>query len=136
MLLRRLSLFLLCCALSGCVHRRVTILSDPPGALVRVDGRVIGYTPASFDFTWYGEREIQVLKDGYETQTQLVKLSAPWYQWFPFEFLSDNFAGKHIEDRRQVMIRMPPRRQASPERVTQRADAMRLDATHGSGAFP
>ncbi|HQZ69135.1 MAG TPA: PEGA domain-containing protein, partial [Planctomycetaceae bacterium] len=50
----------------GCVHRRVTINSNPSGALVKVDGRDIGYTPASFDFTWYGTREVQLLRDGYE----------------------------------------------------------------------
>ncbi len=40
-----------CLGLTGCVHRRVTINSYPQGALVKVDGKDIGYTPASFDFT-------------------------------------------------------------------------------------
>jgi hypothetical protein len=125
MLFRFLLLILLLMVAPGCVHRRMTIHSDPPGALAKVDGKVIGYTPASFDYIWYGEREVQVLKDGYETQTQLVKLGAPWYQRFPFEFLSDNFAGSHIEDRRQINIRMQPKRHDSSTDVLQRGRAMR-----------
>src|SRR5690606_3614274 len=42
----------------GCVHRRMTIRSDPPGALVLLEGEEIGYTPVSVDFTYYGTREI------------------------------------------------------------------------------
>ena len=67
---------------TGCVHRRVTVNSYPQGALVKVDGRDIGYTPASFDFTWYGTREVQLLMDGYETRTEHVDINAPWYQKF------------------------------------------------------
>ena len=73
---------------TGCVHRRVTINSNPAGALVRIDGKDIGYTPASMDYTWYGTREVQLLKDGYETQTQLIDISAPWYQRFPLDFVA------------------------------------------------
>ncbi|MCH2213208.1 MAG: PEGA domain-containing protein [Fuerstiella sp.] len=122
---------LLLMLLSGCVHRRVTIHSDPPGALAKVDGKVIGYTPTSFDYTWYGERRIQLLKDGYETQTRLIRFDAPWYQRFPFEFLSDNFAGTQIQDHRQVQIGMQPRRRDSSKDVVRRADSLRSEATHG-----
>ena len=49
---------LLACSLSGCVSRRLTIRSDPPGALVELDGRRLGYTPVSVDFTYYATNEI------------------------------------------------------------------------------
>jgi hypothetical protein len=131
MLLRLFLPILMLLLLSGCVHRRVTIHSDPPGALAKIDGKVIGYTPTSFDYTWYGERRIELLKDGYETQSQLINFGAPWYQRFPFEFLSDNFAGTHIQDRRQVRIGMQPRRRDSSADVVRRADSLRSEATHG-----
>ena len=88
-------LMLLALTQVGCVHRRVTINSYPSGALVKVDGHDIGYTPASFDFTWYGTREVQLLRDGYETHTEMVDINAPWYQKFPLDFVSDNFLGRH-----------------------------------------
>ena len=74
------------------MHRRLTIRSDPPGALVRLEGEDIGYTPVSIDYTYYGTREITLLKDGYETRTVMQPISAPWYQVLPFEFVSDNLA--------------------------------------------
>lgn len=131
MLSRLLSVVLMSLLLPGCVHRRVTIHSDPAGALAKVDGRVIGYTPASFDYTWYGEREVELLKEGFETQKQLIRFGAPWIQRLPFEFLSDNIAGSHIQDHRQVRIRMQPQRRDSSADVLQRARALRSEANHG-----
>lgn len=116
---------------SGCVHRRVTIQSNPPGALVKVDGRDIGYTPASLDFTWYGTREVQLLKDGYETHTELVNINPPWYQRFPLDFLSDNFAGRHISDHRQFSFQMRPKRIDASGDVMRRAGSLRSEALHG-----
>ena len=54
---------------TGCVQRRMTIRSNPPGALVYVDDYQIGSTPVSHDFVYYGTRKIRVVKDGYETLT-------------------------------------------------------------------
>ena len=116
---------------SGCVHRRVTINSNPTGALVRVDGEDIGYTPASFDYTWYGTREVQLLKDGYETQTQLINISAPWYQKFPLDFLRDNFLGSHVQDHRRYDLQMQPKQPDVSADMMQRARALRSEAVHG-----
>ncbi len=115
----------------GCVHRRMTVVSDPPEALVRVDGQDIGYTPASVDFTYYGTREVQLLKDGYETQTQLVNIPAPWYQRFPLDFFSDNFLGTHTTDQRQYFFRLQPRRTDQAADVIERGRALRSEAMHG-----
>ncbi len=131
MLLRLFPAILIVLLLPGCFHRRVTIFSDPPGALAKVDGKVIGYTPASYDYTWYGEREIELLRDGYETQKQLIRFGAPWYQKFPFEFLSDNFAGTHLQDHRQVRIGMQPRRRDSSTDVLQRGRSLQSEANLG-----
>ena len=125
---------LLCLVLfsqSGCVHRRLTINSSPQGALVRVDGKDVGYTPASLDYTWYGTREVQLLKDGYETQTRLVRLRTPWYQVFPLDFLSDNFAGRYIRDHRRFDFRLQPKTIDDSADVMQRGRSLRSQAVHG-----
>jgi hypothetical protein len=116
---------------TGCVHRRVTVNSYPQGALVKVDGRDIGYTPASFDFTWYGTREVQLLMDGYETRTEHVDINAPWYQKFPLDFVSDNFLGKHVTDHRQFTFQLEPKRIGQSNDVLQRAGSLRSEALHG-----
>src|SRR5205814_5476383 len=75
---------------NGCMHRRLTIRSEPPGAAVLVDGEEVGFTPTSIDYTYYGTREITLQKDGYKTLTTPVKLATPWYQVFPLEIVTDN----------------------------------------------
>ena len=115
----------------GCVHRRVTVNSYPQRALVNVDGRDIGYTPASFDFTWYGTREVQLLMDGYETHTEMVNINSPWYQKFPLDFVSDNFLGHHVTDHRQFAFQLQPKRLDMSSDVMKRAGSLRSEALHG-----
>ncbi|MEZ6125200.1 MAG: PEGA domain-containing protein [Planctomycetaceae bacterium] len=116
---------------AGCVHRRVTINSNPQGALVRIDGQEIGYTPASVDYTWYGTREVQLVKDGYETQTQMIELTPPWYQRFPLDFVSDNFLGTHVRDHRRYDLQMRPKQPDVTSDVIERGRSLRSEATHG-----
>jgi len=85
--------------LSGCMHRRMTIHSNPAGARVLVDGRDIGLTPVSMDYTYYGTRQITLIKDGYETRTIMQPMQKPWYQYFPLEFISDNFLPFKVTNR-------------------------------------
>lgn len=130
---RTLPIFLLLLTFiqTGCVHRRVTINSNPQGALVRVDGKDIGYTPASFDYTWYGTREVQLLKDGFETRTQMIRIQAPWYQRFPLDFFSDNFLGTHVRDHRRFDLQMRPRQPDVSSDVIERGRSLRNQAVHG-----
>ena len=127
----RMLLLLFVLSQVGCVHRRVTVNSYPQGALVKVDGRDIGYTPASFDFTWYGTREVQFLMDGYETHTEMVSIDSPWYQKFPLDFVSDNFLGRHVTDHRQFAFQLQPKRLDMSGDVMKRAGSLRSEALHG-----
>lgn len=132
-MLKRSAIILMLISLlqTGCVHRRVTINSNPVGALVRIDGKDIGYTPASIDYTWYGTREVQLLKDGYETQTQFIKIGTPWYQRFPLDFISDNFLGTHVRDHRRFDLTMQPKQPDVASDVIQRGRSLRSEAVHG-----
>lgn len=84
----------------GCMHRRMTITSDPPGAMVYIDNHEIGQTPISHDFTYYGTRKFRLEMDGYETVNELREIKPPWYQVPPLDFFSDNLAGRDIHDHR------------------------------------
>ncbi len=46
----------LCMFQTGCVHRRMMVRTNPPGALLYVDDTPIGITPVAADFTYYGMR--------------------------------------------------------------------------------
>src|SRR5436190_18293075 len=95
--------------LTGCVSRRMTFTSNPPGAMVLLEGREIGYSPASADFTYYGTRQVTMIKDGYETKTDLVTIPAPWYQWPVIEFFADNFWPHRVTDRRVYTFDLQPK---------------------------
>lgn len=99
-------LLLGCCLGSGCVSRRMTIRSDPPGALVEVDGQRIGQTPVSLDFTYYGTREITLSKPGYESLTIYQPVPRPAYQVFPVDFISNHFLPYHVTDRHNFSYKL------------------------------
>jgi hypothetical protein len=94
---------------SGCVNRRMTIRTNPPGALVEVDGERLGLTPVSTDFLYYGTREITLSAPGYETLTVPQPVRPPWYQVFPFEFFSDNLLPFRITNRHEFVYQLRPR---------------------------
>lgn len=116
---------------SGCVTRRMMVSSDPPGALVMLEGREVGYTPVAVDFIYYGTREFTLIKDGYETKTVLQKVSPPWYQWPVIDFFVDNFALHHITDRQAFHYSLEPRRMMSSEDVLNRGESLRSEAQIG-----
>jgi hypothetical protein len=118
-------------ALSGCVTRRMTIASDPPGALVLVDGREIGYTPVSLDFNYYGTRELTLIKDGYETLNVLQPLQKPWYQQPGIEFFADNFTPGHVTDRHQFRYAMQPATIVPNQELLQRGEMLRGESRIG-----
>ena len=121
---------------SGCMHRRLTIRSDPPGAAVMVDGVEVGYTPASIDYTYYGTREITLTKEGYQTLTTPLKLSTPWYELFPLEFITENFALTKINDRRDVTYSLMRENLEPTRNVEDRANNLRSEALRTDAAMP
>lgn len=130
--LRMLFMALVCLATvvagAGCVQRRMTIRSNPPGALVYVDDYQIGTTPVSTDFVYYGTRKIRLVKDGYETLTVRQPFPIPWYEIFPLDFVSENLWPGEIRDERVVDLAMMPAAATPPEEVVARAEQSRLSA--------
>jgi hypothetical protein len=119
-------------AAPGCVQRRMTIRSNPPGALVYVDDYQLGATPVSHDFVYYGTRKIRLVKDGYETLTVRQPFPIPWYQYFPLDFVTENLIPWEIRDERVVDLAMAPAESIPPESVVARAEQARL----ASGSLP
>lgn len=113
---------------AGCVSRRLMVNSNPPGAVVLCDGKEVGYTPTGIDFTYYGTRELTLIKDGYETKTQLVPVRAPWYQWPLIEFFSDNFWPGHVTDRREVAFELEPKQIVPSQELLNRGQNLRNEA--------
>jgi hypothetical protein len=109
-ILPRLSLFLtlgLIATASGCVQRTMRVESDPPGALVYMNSQEIGRTPLQRDFTWYGNYDVEVRRDGYQTLKTNTWVVAPWWQWPPFDLFAELWPGR-LRDVRKIQYTLEP----------------------------
>ena len=111
--------------LSGCVERRYTIRTNPPGALAIVNGEEIGPTPVSRSFTYYGDREITLMLDGHQTQTIIQKVNAPWYDNYVTEFFTENLLPYTIRDEREFDYQMAPATVPAQNDLLARAQSVR-----------
>ena len=75
---------------------------QPAGALLFVHNYEIGTTPVATDFVYYGTRQIRLVKDGYETLVINQPIPAPWYEYFPADFVAENLVPGHIRDVRHA----------------------------------
>ena len=74
--------------LGGCVERKMVITSEPAGALVYVSQVEIGRTPVTLPFTWYGDYDITLRLDGYQTLDTHANLRMPVYEIPPLDLFS------------------------------------------------
>jgi hypothetical protein len=119
----------------GCVRRRLNVRSNPPGALVYVDNRQIGTTTCSVDFTYYGTREIRLIKPGYEALAVNQPIPTPWYQYPPLDFFSENLVATKIRDNRTVTYDLAPQVIVPTQELVDRANQLRQE-TQQSAVVP
>jgi hypothetical protein len=131
-LVKLLLVVLVLASTSGCVRRRLNVRSNPPGAMVFVDNQLIGTTPCSMDFTYYGTREIRLVKSGYETLTVNQPIPTPWWQVPPLDFFSDNFALHKIRDDRSVSFNLEPQMMLPAEEIIRRGEELRSRTMSGT----
>ena len=110
--------------MTGCVQRQLTVTTDPPGALVQLNGQEFGRTPVTRDFTWYGTYDVALRMEGYQTRKTTGKVIAPWWQWIPFDLFAEALP---LHDRRSLAYGMQPttESQVDPQQMLNRAEAMR-----------
>ncbi|MFG0285966.1 MAG: PEGA domain-containing protein [Phycisphaerales bacterium JB039] len=87
MIARAALLLALACACAGCLQRRIHITSQPPGATVWLNGVEIGRTPVEADFTFYGDYDVRLRKEGYEPHAASKWAVMPWYEIPPIDFV-------------------------------------------------
>jgi hypothetical protein len=118
-------------AASGCVRRRLTVRTNPPGAMVYVDRQLIGPSPASTSFTYYGTRHIEVVGDGYRTEKVLRTIRPPWYQIPPLDFFAETLWPWEIRDQRVIDITMVPEPEVASSELIARGEQLRTQAAMG-----
>jgi hypothetical protein len=101
----RLAALTMCLALplgAGCVERTVSINTDPEGATVMLNDQEVGKTPLKVPFTWYGDYDVIVRKEGYQTVRTHEKINAPWYEMPGIDLFSECFVPYTVHDDREL----------------------------------
>ena len=119
-------------SLGGCVRRVATINTDPQGATVTLNDREIGTSPVSVDFTWYGDYDVIIRKEGYETVHTHHKLNAPWYQVPPIDLFSEALVPFTITDRHEMCFPLEPKAEIARDELYEAAVEFRERALFGS----
>ena len=134
--LRWFCLLLLVATTPGCVRRRMTVRTNPPGAMVYVDHQPIGTTPVSTNFTYYGTRQFEIIKDGYRTEKFLRRLNPPWYQWPVLDFISESLWPYEKRDERVIDVQLSPDVNVPTEALIRSGEDLRRQAAKGVVVAP
>lgn len=112
--------------LVGCVERRFVITSDPPGAMVFDEkGQPMGMTPVDRSFIYYGTYKFTLVHDGCQTHVAKEPIRAPWFEWLPFDFISENLLPWNIRDVRRLHYSLPPTPMVPAKTVLDSAQQLR-----------
>jgi hypothetical protein len=125
------SLLLFCVLLvgaAGCVERKLTINTNPAGAQVFLNDEEIGVSPVTASFNWYGDYNITIRKQGCETLQTHRKLQAPWYDLFPFDFLTQVLYPGRIVDSREWSFELAPQKEISRQELIESAEQIKNQA--------
>ena len=106
----------------GCVERTLQIQTEPPGALVHLNGEEVGRTPMRKTFVWYGTYDVELRKEGYVTKTAVTKVWAPWWQIPPIDLFAE-LLPVPLQDNHAVTYRLRQEtdQQTDPQGVIDRA---------------
>lgn len=115
----------------GCVRRTMKITTEPPNALVFLNDQEVGRSEVSVDFLWYGDYDVVVRKEGYETLKTHWEVKAPWYQQIPFDFFAEVLWPGDIHDVREKHFVLEAQTLPTPEELTERATELRSEASGG-----
>ncbi|MHC4124261.1 MAG: PEGA domain-containing protein [Planctomycetota bacterium] len=110
---------------SGCVERKLTINTSPSGALVMLNDEEIGISPVTTTFQWYGDYNVIISKQGYETLKTHRKLKRPWYDKFPFDFFAQIVIPKRIADTYEWTFELPEKKIPDKKELIKSAEELK-----------
>jgi hypothetical protein len=112
-------------ALAGCVERRLTINTEPKGAVVILNDQEIGVSPVTVSFNWYGDYWVRLRKDGYETLDTHRRLKAPLHDYFPFDFVAGLLYPGRIVNAYEWTFALAPQEYPTREQLVENGEAVR-----------
>lgn len=113
---------------TGCVRRTITITTEPPAALVYLNDQEVGRSAVTIDFLWYGDYDVIIRKEGYQTLKTNWEIKAPWYQIIPFDFVAEVLWPGHLHDKHARHFTLEPAELPTKEELVKRAEETRQRA--------
>jgi hypothetical protein len=120
-----LLIIMFCLCFTGCVERFITVDTTPSNAIVSLNGQEIGASPVTVPFTWYGQYEVTIRKDGYQTLNTSKKANAPIYQWPPLDLLAECLLPFTLTDHHHWNFDLTEQTLADPDALIERAQSLR-----------
>jgi len=117
-------------SMGGCVRRTIAISSAPSDALVYVNDREVGRTPCEIQFTYYGEYDVRLKLEGYESVVGSGVASAPFWDFIGADLVSE-LAPVDLESRVEWHFDLA-KADKSPETLLARARSLRV-VVEGTG---
>lgn len=114
-----------CLTPSACVRRSMTITTEPAQALVFVNGEEVGRSELTTDFLWYGDYDITIRKEGYQTLQTNWRIKEPWYQVIPLDFFFEVLWPGRLHDGRSRHFVLEPQVAPDVEALAARAEELR-----------
>jgi hypothetical protein len=111
--------------LSGCVERRLTINTKPQGAMVLLNDEEIGDSPVTVSFEWYGDYNVAIRKEGFETLKTHRKLKAPLHDGFPFDFFANTLNPNRIVDEYEWTFDLEPKKEINRNELIHNAEELK-----------
>jgi len=112
----------------GCVERLITITTQPPGARVWLNDQEIGASPVTVPFTWYGQYDVAVRKEGFQTIKTMREPNVPVYQWPVLDFFTECILPFEFVDSHHWHFDLSQEEQADPNALAERASNLRRQA--------
>lgn len=114
---------------TACVRRTARFTTEPSGARVFLNDREIGETPATVEFSWYGDYDVIYRKEGYDTVKTNVPMEQPVYQLFPIDFFAEVLWPGEIHDHHDIPTQeLKPSQPPARDELVQRAMELRDQA--------
>jgi len=124
----RLSTFILLAGLlivTGCVERKLTINTNPSGAVVLLNDEEVGVSPVTVPFNWYGNYNVTIRKPGCEMLQTHRKLAPPWYDYFPFDFFAEILYPGRIIDNYEWSFDLKPQQEINRQDLIGAAEGLK-----------
>ncbi|HUW19074.1 MAG TPA: PEGA domain-containing protein [Sedimentisphaerales bacterium] len=110
---------------AGCVERRLTINTEPQGAIVVLNDEEVGTSPVTVSFEWYGDYNVEIRKEGFATLKTHRKLQAPWYDALPFDFFAQVISSDRIVDSYEWTFELEEKRQIDRQALLRNAEELK-----------